>query len=147
MMDTSAIENALEKFIAQHKTQFHNLAIRETALLEIGALTIASEHYRLAGYTVTVQNQKGGLFVAKLSSRGHPYNFSWFRCDRDGAVFEIHSNLAVKGAHKDGAVYVVDVAVVNGSDVVPKEKPSGRDQSAFLHHAEIIIKHRKTEVA
>ena len=48
----------------------------------------------------------------KLSARGHPYDFSWFTCVRSDAAFEIHCNLAVGGAHGDGAVYVVDVGRV-----------------------------------
>lgn len=122
-MNITAIESALKKFISQHSVQFHNLAVRESALLEVGALTMASEHYRLAGYTISVENPKNGLFVTKLTSRGHPYNFSWFSCVRDDELYEIHSNLPVKGAHRDGAIYVVDVAVVEGSDGVPKAKP------------------------
>lgn len=122
-MNVTEIEKSLKAFIRSHSLQFQQLAVRETALLELGALTIASEHYRLAGFTVTVENAINGLFVAKLSSRGHPYNFSWFRCVKGDELYEIHSNLSVMGAHKDGAVYVVDVAVVVGADQVPKAKP------------------------
>lgn len=122
-MNVAEIETAMKNFIAKHSMQFKDLALRETALLELGALTMASEHYRLKGYVVTVENPKNGLFAAKLSSAGHPFNFSWFRCELDGNVFEIHSNLAVEGAHKDGARYVVDVAIVNGDTAVPKTKP------------------------
>lgn len=122
-MNIGEIQIAMKNFIAKHSMEFQDLAVRESALLELGALTMASEHYRLAGYTVQVENPKEGLFAAKLTSRGHPYNFSWFRCERDGTVLEIHSNLAVAGAHKDDARYVVDVAVVDGDDAVPKSKP------------------------
>lgn len=122
-MNITAIEKALKTFITKHSVHFHNLAVRETALLEVGALTMASEHYRISGHTVTVENSKSGLFVAKLSSRGHPFNFSWFKCAKGDEVYEIHSNLAVEGAHRDGAIYVVDVAVVEGSDAVPKIRP------------------------
>lgn len=145
-MNVASVETALKQFISKHSVQFHNLAVRETALLEVGALTMASEHYRLAGYAVSVENPKNGLFVAKLTSRGHPYNFSWFRCERDEQVYEIHSNLAVKGAHKDGAVYVVDVAVVEGADAVPKSKPKkawiGLDNkklSTFIEVKKLVV--------
>lgn len=83
---------------------------------------LTSEHYRLQNYSVKVVNDKKGLFHAKLTSNGHPYNFSWFECERDSTTAEIHSNLAVAGAHKDGAIYVVDVAVVKGNKV-PHAKP------------------------
>ncbi|WP_054312003.1 hypothetical protein [Mesorhizobium sp. 1M-11] len=140
-MNAPEIEKSLKAFINSHAVQFHQLAVRETALLELGALTMASEHYRLAGYTVTVENAINGLFVAKLSSRGYPYNFSWFQCVKGDELYEIHSNLSVMGAHKDGAVYVVDVAVVVGSDQVPKEKPKtawvALDNAALATFAEV----------
>src|SRR5579883_250583 len=110
-MDVASITTALSEFIAAHRSNFDSLSARETALLELGALTMASEHYRLIGYDVTIQNPKNGLFAAKLTSRGHPFNFSWFRCEsKGGDVVEIHCNLAVEGARGDGAIYVVDVA-------------------------------------
>lgn len=140
-MNVTAIENELKAFIKKHALKFEHLAVRETALLELGALTMASEHYRLAGFNVTVQNPKDGLFKAKLSSNGHPFNFSWFRCTKGDEVYEIHSNLAVMGGHKDGAVYVVDVAVVKGDDKVPKAKPEeawvALDNDALATFAEV----------
>ncbi|MES2543065.1 MAG: hypothetical protein V4583_21180 [Pseudomonadota bacterium] len=140
-MNLSKIEQELKSFISKHSVKFHNLAIRETALLELGVLTMASEHYRLSGFSVTVENAIEGLFVAKLSSRGHPYNFSWFRCQKDDLVYEIHSNLSVMGGHKDGAIYVVDVAVVVGDDKVPKSKPKQKwlalDNDSLATFAEV----------
>ena len=58
---------------------------------------MASEHYRIVGYRVSIQNAKDGLFVAKLSSKGYPYNFSWFKCAFGDVACEIHSNLTVQG--------------------------------------------------
>lgn len=140
-MNVADIDKELKAFIDKHSVQFENLVVRETALLELGALTMATEHYRLAGFTVTVENSFKGLFVAKLSSRGYPYNFSWFRCVKDNELYEIHSNLSVFGGHKDGAVYVVDVAVVVGDDKVPKSKPKQKwealDNSALATFAEV----------
>ncbi|MER8709433.1 hypothetical protein NKH49_28535 [Mesorhizobium sp. M1088] len=140
-MNVSQIEKELKAFINKHSVQFQHLAVRETALLELGALTMATEHYRLAGYTVTVENAINGLFAAKLSSRGYPYNFSWFRCVKGAELYEIHSNLSVMGGHKDEAVYVVDVAVVTGDDQVPKSKPKQKwvalDNKALATFAEV----------
>lgn len=140
-MNVADIEKELKTFINKHSVQFENLAVRETALLELGALTMATEHYRLAGFTVTVENAINGLFVAKLSSRGHPYNFSWFKCVKGDELYEIHSNLSVMGGHKDEAVYVVDVAVVIGDDKVPKSKPKQKwvalDNNALATFAEV----------
>jgi hypothetical protein len=127
------IEKELKAFINKHSVEFEKLAVRETALLELGALTMAAEHYRLAGFTVTVENAINGLFV--------PYNFSWFKCVKGEELYEIHSNLSVMGGHKDDAVYVVDVAVVVGDDKVPKVKPKQKwvalDNNALATFAEV----------
>lgn len=120
--DSAKVRRSMQSFIQRHRKSFHSLAQRDTALLEMGALVLASEHYRLQGYAVTTQNTKGRVFRVKLSARGDPFNFSWFECERDDARFEIHSNLAVSGAHDDRSVYVVDVAVTK-ADRVPKTKP------------------------
>jgi hypothetical protein len=120
-MDVEAIKKHLGAFIRRHRSEFESMTSRETALLEMGALVMSAEHYRLAGYTVSPQNERSGRFVVKLSSRGHPYNFSWFHCVRGADACEIHANLAVHGGHRDGAVYVVDVAVVH-PDKTPKKK-------------------------
>lgn len=145
-MDVDKISDSLSAFIKTHSLSFHHMALRETALLELGALTIASEHYRILGYSVTAENPQSGLFAAKLSSRGHPFNFSWFRCEKGGDVFEIHSNLAVAGGHKDGAVYVVDVAVVAGDAAVPKIKPKtpwvrldNKDLVSFVEVKKLVV--------
>jgi hypothetical protein len=120
-MDIARINDELQLFIKRHRTSFYAMASREAALLEMGALVVTSEHYRLAGYAVGIDNQQNGFFNIKLSSRGHPFNFSWFTCRRGSSSFEVHSNLAVGGAHKDKAIYVVDVAVVI-ADKVPRKK-------------------------
>lgn len=144
-MDTTTIRNTLKAFIKKYRTEFQAMTSRETALLELGALVMTSEHYRLMGYKVEIENSKQDLFSVKLSSRGHPYNFSWFRCSLKGVAFEIHSNLAISGAHKDGAVYVVDIAVVR-ENVVPREKGkvpwvalSNRDLITFAEVKKLVI--------
>jgi hypothetical protein len=121
-MNVSRISGNLRAFIKAHGRQFSEIPRRESALLELGALVLSSEHYRLKGYTIQIENQQKGRFSVKLSSRGHPYNFSWFTCQKDKRKYEIHANLSVAGAHGDGAIYVVDVAVTK-ADKIPKSRP------------------------
>ena len=96
---------------------------------------LTSEHYRLTGSSVNIENGKNGFFSVKLSARGNPYNFSWFTCTRSDAAFEIHANLAVGGAHKDKAVYVVDVAVVKPNKI-PRAK--GNTPWVCLDNANLV---------
>jgi hypothetical protein len=144
-LDSAKIRSSLRTFIRRHRKSFHSLAQRDTALLEMGALVLASEHYRLEGYAVTTQNTRGNVFKVKLSARGDPFNFSWFECERDDDRFEIHSNLAVSGAYDDQSVYVVDVAVTK-ADRVPKAKPkkkwvslANKDLITFAEVKKLVI--------
>jgi len=116
-MNIAEIHKQFKLFIRRHHAEFASLVSRETALLEMGALILTAEHYRIIGFNVIAENIKNGFFQVKLTSRGYPYTFSWFKCEKGKKCFEIHSNLAVAGAHDDGAIYVVDVAVVNSNKV------------------------------
>ncbi len=111
-MDVEGIRAALRRFIRQHRASFEQLSGQETQLLEIGALVLAAEHYKRHGYDVRLENLQANRFRVKLGSRGKPFNFSWYLVTRGEEKFEIHSNLPVVGAHNDGGIYVVDVAVV-----------------------------------
>lgn len=116
----------MRQFINKHRTEFYELPRIQTQLLELGAATLASEHYRLEGYHVRSENAIGGRFRVKVSSRGHPWNYSWFVVERDDRRFEIHTNLAVLGHYGlDEGRYVVDVAVCRPGRV-PLTKTDGR---------------------
>jgi hypothetical protein len=92
--------------------------------LEVVATTLAVNHYASKGYAVEPRGLVQGAFRTKVSSRGYPWNFSWWRVQRDGLAFEVHSNLAVAGAYGlDDAIYVVDVAVIP-ENRVPYQRPA-----------------------
>lgn len=114
-MDVAAVSAGLKAFMRRHSTSFEELNKRQSQLLEMGALALAAEHYRTKGYWVFPENLQGGSFRVKLSTRGKPWNYSWFRCERD-RHFEIHANPPVRSAFgKDGGRYVVDVGVLRES--------------------------------
>ena len=121
-MDVEKIKAALQGLIRRHRTVFERLSGRETQLLEIGALVLAAEHYKSHGYVVRMDNLQANRFRVKLGSRGKPFNFSWYAVSRGEEKFEIHSNLPVVGAHNDGGIYVVDVAVVKAGGLPPPTK-------------------------
>lgn len=123
-MDTAVVRDALVKFAKRYSTELHRLSSRKSQLLEIGSLAVCAEHYRLAGYNVIATNLQRGSFKVKLGSRGYPWNFSWFECERREKTFEIHSNLSVYSAYrKDDGVYVVDVGVAQGG-AIPRSAPT-----------------------
>jgi hypothetical protein len=109
------------------------LPLIQTQLLELGAVTLTSEHYRLNGYTVTVNNLVEGRFRVKLSARGYPWNYSWFTVSRGDVRFEIHTNVAVESAHGDDGVYVVDVGVCI-ADRIPRSRPLQGKWTALDNH-------------
>jgi hypothetical protein len=85
------------------------------------------QHYRAYGYKTSIQNPTGTReFRVKLSTRGHPADYSHVVCERGASVFELHSNLSVLGG-RDSGIYCVDVAVVNPGVVPTKKSKKGSD--------------------
>jgi len=120
-MDTKVVSAALAQYIDTHRTELARVPVIQSQLLELGALVLTAEHYRLNGYLINVSNLVGSKFRVKRTSGGKPWRFSWFTATRGKHCVEIHANLPVAGAYgKDGARYVVDVAVCK-PDFLPRE--------------------------
>jgi hypothetical protein len=120
-MNERALTKALEAFARRHRTTFETLGNRQTQLLELAAFAGVIQHYRSVGFrTHAVNPGAGSIFKVKLSTRGHPSDYSFVQCERDGEVVEIHSNVSVRGAH-DAGIYCVDVAVVR-PNTMPRSK-------------------------
>lgn len=93
------------------------------------------QHYRAYGYETSIQNPTGTQeFRVKLSTRGHPADYSHVICERGNSVFELHSNLGVFGG-RDSGIYCVDVAIVKPG-VVPEKK--SKKGSEILKNNELI---------
>ena len=133
-MNAVSISDAIRLFARQHRTALDFLNARQTQLLEIGAMVGVVQHYRAYGYNTSIQNPTGAHeFRVKLSTRGHPADYSHVVCERGTTVCELHSNLSVFGGH-DSGIFCVDVAIVN-SGVVPttkSKKPSQPLQNSDL---------------
>lgn len=121
-MDIESVSKALQEFIRAHHKTFYLLTQRETQLLEIGAMVLCVEHYKLKGYEVTPVNSADDLFRVKTTAQGKPWNFSWFSLKKDDCVIEVHANLPVRSFFTwDHGVYVVDVAVIHAGRI-PKDR-------------------------
>lgn len=93
------------------------------------------QHYRAYGYNTSIQNPTGTQeFRVKLSTRGHPADYSHVVCERGASVFELHSNLSVLGG-RDSGIYCVDVAIVNPGVVPTVKSKKGSDA---LKNSELI---------
>lgn len=122
-MNINEIQNAIRRVIRRHKDVFIQIGSSQPKLLELGAFTGLTEHYRSCGYSVRIQNPKGkNSFTVKTSTRGFPWNFSRIIADKDKISVELHMNLMVRSAHDDG-IYCVDIGVTNANKV-PSEKGS-----------------------
>ena len=126
-MNSNDVSNAMRLFARQHRTALDFLNARQTQLLEIGAIVGVVQHYRAYGYNTSIQNPAGTQeFRVKLSTRGHPADYSHVVCERGTTVCELHSNLSVLGG-RDSGIFCVDVAIVN-SGVVPTKKDKKASQ-------------------
>lgn len=134
-MNADQISNAIRQFARHHRTALDFLNARQTQLLEVGAMVGVVQHYRAFGYETSIQNPSGTQeFRVKLSTRGHPADYSHVVCARGTSVFELHSNLSVFGG-RDSGIYCVDVAVVNPGIVPTKKSKQGLE---ILKNSELI---------
>jgi hypothetical protein len=134
-MNANSVSNAIKLFARQHRTALDFLNARQTQLLEIGAIVGVVQHYRAYGYNTSIRNPGGTQeFRVKLSTRGHPADYSHVVCERGTTVCELHSNLSVLGG-RDSGIFCVDVAIVN-SGVVPTKK--GKKASEPLQNNDLI---------
>jgi len=118
------LKRGLRAFATRNRIRLSKLKERQSQLLEVGALMLAVEHYRLEHYAHSARNTTNrGLFRVKYGTRGKPWNFSWWEISRDGRTFQIHGNLAVWGAYgSDSGTFVVDVGVVRDVPALPDEE-------------------------
>jgi hypothetical protein len=129
-MDLENISTALEAYIEAHGADLAYLPVIQSQLLELGALVLSAEHYRIKGYEVGVANLIRENFKVKRTSGGWPWNFSWFTAARGAESIEIHTNLPVAGFYgKDRARYVVDIAICKPG-VLPLKPTKDPDWSA-----------------
>jgi hypothetical protein len=122
-MDVRAVRDAIGQVIKKHRVAFREIGSRQSALLELGAVTGVAQHYRASGYAVEIVNPHGlRSFKVKLSAKGYPWNFSHIAVRRGSDIAEIHMNVTVRSAHDEG-IYCVDVGVTNAG-AVPRTKPA-----------------------
>lgn len=122
-MDISSVQNSIKKFLKKHKQAFYTLSSNQSKALELAIAVGVSEHYRSNGYAVSVVNPKKypSTFLVKTGTRGHPWNFTHIKLERDGTVFEAHMNLIVRSAHDEGK-YCVDLGIAKLGAVPSKAK-------------------------
>lgn len=120
-MKVDEIEMAIKRVVRRFSGTLKAISNSQTQLLELASITGVAEHYKSLGYAIQAVNppKKKG-FVVKTTTRGYPWNFSYFVCRRDGVELEVHMNVRVRSAH-DLGIYCVDVGVV-AVDAIPKAK-------------------------
>jgi hypothetical protein len=129
-MELDGVSSALGAYFEAHHADLAYLPVIQSQLLELGALVLSAEHYRLNGYEIKPANLIRDSFKVKRTSAGWPWNFSWFTASCGPRAVEIHSNLPVAGFYgKDGARYVVDIAVTE-PEVLPAKPTKDPDWAA-----------------
>jgi hypothetical protein len=146
-VDINSVVTGLKSFIGQYHTQFVRLARSESQLLEIGALMLAAEHYRRQGFDVHVVNKVSNRFKLKVSARGKPFNFSWYRVSKNSMSVEIHGNLPVGSAYRrDEGIYAVDVGIAEADKLPTDAKQRKKWKSMNNNHLITFIEAKKLVV-
>jgi len=130
-MDINIVQTSIKKFLKKHKQAFYTLSSNQAKALELAVTVGVSEHYRSNGYAISVINPKTSptTFVVKTSTRGHPWNFTHMKFERNGAVYEAHMNLMVRSAHDNGK-YCVDLGLTKVDSVPNAERKNTWEAAA-----------------
>ncbi|MBM0107126.1 hypothetical protein JM946_20515 [Steroidobacter sp. S1-65] len=120
-MDVSKVASYVGRVLQKHDRALSDIAVHQTAFLELAAFVASYEHYRINGANVRLVHPAGDVLTVKTSTRGHPSKFSRAEVVSKTAEFEIHMNLPVRGAHS-GGVFCVDVGVVASGSIPIKPK-------------------------
>lgn len=128
-MDVSKVASYVRRLLRKHDKPLRDIAVHQTAFLELAAFVASHEHYRVTGANVRLVHPAESTLTVKTSTRGHPSKFSRIEVESKNARFEIHMNLPVRGAHS-GGIFCVDLGVV-AADSVPKKPKVVRGKESW----------------
>jgi hypothetical protein len=120
-MDLGNVASYVGRVLRRHEKPLRDIAVHQTAFLELAAFVASHEHYKANGAMVRFVHPAGGTLTVKTSTRGHPSKFSRIQVEKGGARFEVHMNLPVRGAHT-GGVFCVDIGVVTADSIPQKPR-------------------------
>jgi hypothetical protein len=120
-MNIADVSSYVKGLLGKHERALRDIAVHQTAFLELAAFVATHEHYRSHGASVGFVHPDGNTLTVKTSTRGHPSRFSWIRITSNSVEFEVHMNLPVRGAHS-GGIFCVDIGVVTKGSVPRKPK-------------------------
>jgi hypothetical protein len=101
-MDSAVVEAFVRRMIRSHESVFRQINGHQPALLELAVFLGAKEHYRTKDYQTEIRNPRGGGFVVKTKTQGHPSKYSHVFIGKNGQEYEAHMNLPVRSAHDNG---------------------------------------------
>jgi hypothetical protein len=144
-VDTDAVVAAMQQVLHKHKSVLREVGSHQTKILELATFVGVVKHYEALGYIARyVHPGRRRIFKAKVTSRGHPWNFSRAVMSNGVDQVEIHMNLSVNGAHDTGT-YVVDVGVVH-PDTIPLRQPrlpwkrlDNADLITFMESKKLVV--------
>lgn len=116
-MEIVELVESIRKVVADHIGALREIGESQTKLLELASVTGVVQHFAALGYDAQVSNPTGSTFRVKTSTRGFPWNFSYFTLQSGNEKIEVHMNLMVRSARDEG-IYCVDVAVVKPGTIL-----------------------------
>ncbi|HEY4214468.1 MAG TPA: hypothetical protein VGM84_23535 [Steroidobacteraceae bacterium] len=104
--------------------------------MELAAFVATEQQYRLGGARTQMVHPSGRTLKVKTFTRGHPSLFTRIEVDKGRRSWEVHMNLAVRGAYGDG-IFCVDIGVAR-SGAVPQQKPKKGDKWVACLNRDLI---------
>lgn len=124
--DKLELEEEIATFLKKHKSFISNQGNRISDFFEMCCYNYVVKYYQSKGYDISVQNLINNQFKYKLSTKGYPKNFSFFKISKTINVnsqnqiveFEIHHNLTVESEVDDEIYTTPDIVVINAGKII-----------------------------
>lgn len=137
MTDTdNHTEQEIVDFLETNSLALGHIATTLAQMFEVLCFVSYIKHYQNCGYKLVPKNLYNNSFRFKHSTKGYPWNFSFFVAMKDDKeIFEVRHNLTVAGKWRTGtsydALFALDVAVIEVNSV-----PSSEQNGKRRYHVE-----------
>lgn len=136
------LKDRISTFLKAHKQEMYKVATYASNIFEAVCFILVVKYYENQGYLVKPEGLQKERFRFKFSTRGQPWNYSYFlvyKCNEQGEeipLFEICHNQKVVGAwfkeeiSKYAPLFATDVAVIKAGKLPRKHPKKKGDFSA-----------------
>jgi hypothetical protein len=153
-LDFDRISRQVADFLSRHKSSLYEIVKQNTNVFETFCFVLFVQYYETVGYKLEPKNLLDGKFRFKYSTRGYPWNYSYFAVSSHESkggkthdLFEIRHNQQVSGAWievgegvgEDPPMFALDISVIEaGSLPQLKQGQKRKKENYWVDNANLI---------